>query len=80
MSNYKISNYGTPPYSVEIMTDTLFYTIVKVVLAGETKYPSLLLESDALIGATLQSALAQFGGGLPNLPDIIKIIKITKII
>ncbi len=59
-----------PRYQIDIVTDTLFYTIVKVVLSGETKDPTLLLASDSLVGATIQSAIAQFGGGLPNLPDI----------
>ena len=58
------------PYSLEIITDTLFYTIVKVVLSGSIKEPSLLVDADSLIGARLQSALNQFGGGLPLLPDI----------
>lgn len=62
--------HSQQPYSIEIITDTLFYTIVKVVLRGGVNEPTLLIDSDSLVGANLQSALNQFGGGLPLLPDI----------
>ncbi len=70
MSNNGLIPMGSQPYHIDIITDTLFYTIAKVVVSGEIRDPTLLLASDALIGSTLQSAIAQFGGGLPNLPDI----------
>ena len=70
MENKELSKLESFPYQVKIITDTLFYTIIKVIIKGNIPSPTLLVDSGSLVGATFQSALAQFGGGLPNLPDI----------
>lgn len=58
------------PFAIQTITDNLFFTILKVVISGEIDTPTLLIDSDSLIGASLSSAIEQFGGGYPNLPDI----------
>ena len=58
------------PYDIQIITDTLYYTIIKVIIKGNIRDPILLVAPQNLIGSTIQSTIQQFGGGLPNLPDI----------
>ena len=62
--------FCNPHYTVQLLSDTLKLSIVKVTVTGEVSEPTLLLDAGSLVGSTLQSTLRQFGGGLPLLPDI----------
>ena len=68
--NYLNLNKNNLPYNISIITDTLFYSILKVVVKGNIRDPVPLVDVNSLIGTTIQSALMQFGGGYPLLEDI----------
>ena len=67
--NYLNLNKNNLPYNISIITDTLFYSILKVVVKGNIRDPVPLVDVNSLIGTTIQSALMQFGGGYPLLED-----------
>jgi hypothetical protein len=58
------------PYKTEIITDTLYTTIIKVIIKGNIDSPVLLADASNLKGVTIESAIREFGGGMPLLPDI----------
>ena len=64
-----VDSFAIPKISVRVLSDTLKFTIVQILIKGEITEPALVLDLSNLIGATAQSSIANITGtALPYLP------------